>query len=449
MFTGRRAARMGSGKLAAVLLLVATLGIGLAACRGFFGQAPIALIVVDAGGDEEVPVIVGFDISGSNDPDGTIATYDLDFGDGSAHATGTDVTDAIEHEYTTAGMFTLLLTVTDNDGRIGMANATVPIGRVMITFASDRVSSFDIFRMADDGTDQATVYNSAIPDELFPDLVRGTRDKVVYAAEDTLRWNIWTMAITGTGRTQLTTQTASNQIQPSWSSDASTIVYASNGTIQTPSQDSWELFTMTAAGGTQSQLTSQTPSWAIAPSYSPVNDDILFVSNKSATGGSSIWIWDDGLTAATELYDSTGRDGDVSSALAGLATGLELPAGAGISRPVWSPDGTMIAFSTDQGASGGIDIYVIAADGTGAKTLEAYVNELLVAAGEAAVTAESITPLGAAEHEFCPYWLEDNSGIVFAKDTGANIDLYKVAFDDGSVTKLTATGNNVTPTRAR
>ncbi|MFC2082073.1 PKD domain-containing protein, partial [Candidatus Bipolaricaulota bacterium] len=319
MFIGRHAARMGGGKLVAALLLVTALVIGLAACRGFFGQAPIALIVVDVGGDDEVPVTVGFDISGSNDPDGTILSYEVDYGDGSTPATGTDVADALERTYTAAGSFTVLLTVTDNDGRIGMANATVTIGPVMITFASDRVSSFDIYRMQGDGANQATVYNSSAVDELFPDLVRGTRDKVAYAAEDGTSWNIWTMTIGGTGRTQLTTQTPSNQIQPSWSSDAATIAYASNGGVQTPSAATWQIYTMTAVGTSQALLTTtQSPSWAIAPSCSPVNDDILFVSDKQAEpGGSSIWIWEDGV-GATELYDSGGRDGDASPAVAGL-----------------------------------------------------------------------------------------------------------------------------------
>ena len=445
MFSGRSAARTGSGKLAAVLLLVAALGIGLAACRGFFGQAPIALIVVDIGGDDEVPVTVGFDISGSNDPDGTVASYDVDFGDGSAHATGTDVTDAIEHEYMEAGDFTVLVVVTDNDGRIGMVNATVTVGPVMITFASDRVSDFDIYRMEDDGSTQGVIYNSVF-DELFPDLVRGTRDKLAYSAEDGTSWDIWTMTIDGGSRTQLTTQTQSKQIQPSWSSDAATIAYASNQRLQTPSTTSWDIYTMTAAGASQTQLTTQTPSWAIAPSYSPANDDILFVSNKApVTGASAIWIWDDSLGTAVELYDSSGSDGDASPAVAGLATALDLPVGAGISRPVWSPDGTMIAFSTDQGVSGGIDIYVMDSDGLGAETLEGYVNSLLTTP----VGAESITPLGAAEHEFCPYWLEDDSGIVFAMDTGAGTyQLYKVIFETGAVVQLTSTGDNVTPTRA-
>jgi Tol biopolymer transport system component len=433
-------------RLAAVIGLLILMVMGLAACRGFFGQAPIALITTDAAGDQEVPVTVTFDISGSTDPDGVIAAYDLDFGDGSTHATGTDVTDVITHEYDEAGTYTAILTVTDSDGRIGMVNGAVTIGPVMITFATYRVADYDIFRMKGDGTDQGAIGTST-SDQLFPDLVRGTRDKIAYAEEDNVSWNIKTMTVQGLSVNPLTTQTASNQIQPSWSADGSMIAYASNAT-QTPSTTTWELWTMSANGGSQTQLTTQTPSWAIAPVYSPVNDDILFVSNKTADGGSSIWLWDDSINSAVELYDGAGRDGDASPALSPLpTTALNLPAGAGISRPAWSPDGTLIAFSAERSAGGIIDIYVMDTDGQDPRdgagdpiSLADYVEFL-------GVTNTNITT---DEDEFCPYWLEDGSGICYVKeDTGGDFQIYKVTFATGAITELTSTGNNVSPTSKR
>lgn len=426
-------------KLAAIISLVALMTMGLTACRGFFGQAPIALLLKDSAGDQEVPVTFTFDISGSNDPDGTIATYELDFGDGSTHAEGTDVTDVITHEYTENGDYTVLLTITDNDGRIGMVNDVVTVGPVMITFAASRFAQYDIFRMEGDGTDQGAIRNTA-DDELFPDLLRGTRDKIAYAAEDSLSWNIYTMTVTGGGLNQLTVQTLSNQIQPSWSSDGAMIAYASNAEDGT-SDESWELYTMTATGGTQTQLTTQTPSWAIAPAYSPENDDILFVSNKTADGGSSLWLWDDSLGAATEWHDGPGRDGDASPAMAGtLGTVLNLPAGAGFSKPAWSPDGTKIAFSRERSLGGIIDIYVMDADGLGPEPLEDYVDGL-------GVLNTNITT---DDDEFCPYWLEDGSGICYVKADGAgDYQIYKVIFATGVITKLTETGNNVSPASKR
>ncbi len=418
----------------AALLLVVSLGAGLAACRGFFGQAPIALLVPDDGGDGEVPVAITFEIDGSNDPDGVIASYELNFGDGSANATGTDVTIPIVHEYEAAGTFTVLLTITDNDGRIGMANAIIAIGPVMITFASDRVGNHDIYRMASDGTNAVSVY--ATPeDELFPDLVQTKRDKIAYAAEDGATWDIWTMTVVGNGRTQLTTQTTSNQIQPDWSADAATIAYASN------ESGVWEIHSMTPLGTGMQQVTSQSPSWAIAPVFSPVNDDFLFVSDENADGVSSIWLWDDSAGSASELYDHDGNDGDAAPALATApAIALGLPAGAGISRPTWSPDGTKIAFARERTAGGIIDIYVMDADGSDAESLEDYVDGL-------GVLNTNITT---DDHEFAPFWLEDNSGIVFAKDDGAgNQQLYGVDFTTGAITKLTETGNSILPASNR
>jgi Tol biopolymer transport system component len=438
MSATRNVAGLGRGRLAAALLLVAALGMGLAACRGFFGQAPIALLVTDAGGDGEVPVTVTFDISASNDPDGVIATYELDFGDGSTEATGTDVTVPIVHEYEENGTFTIVLTVTDNDGRIGMANTVVTIGPVMIAFASDRIGDYDIYRMKADGTDLVSLgsVNATVDDELFPDLVQKKRDRIAYTAEDGTSWNIWTMTVGGGSRTQLTTKAASNQIQPDWSVDASTIAYASNQSGE------WEIHTMTSLGTSQQKVTSQSPSWAIAPVFSPLNDDFLFVSDKTATGGSAIWLWDDSAGSASELYDDDGRDGDASpvTAIVPATTALDLPADAGTSRPTWSPDGTKIAFARERTAGGIIDIYVMDADGTGAESLEDYVEALGVL--NTGITTD--------DDEFAPSWLEDDSGIAFVKeDSGGDFQIHVVDFATGVVSELTETENNVLPAAKR
>jgi len=428
--------------------------VGLAACRGFFGQAPIALLVITTpADDQEVPVTGTFDISGSNDPDGTIATFDLDFGDGSTHVTGTDVSVTQTHSYTVASTYTVELTITDNDGRIGMDSGTVTIGPAMITFASNR-SDYDIWRMQAVAAAVPTKVLETSNDELFPDLVRGTRGKIAYAAEDAgnTNWDIWTMTVTGTNNAQLTTQTPSNEIQPSWSYNGTKIAYASNA-AQTPTATTWEIYTIPAAGGTSTKLTSQSPSWAIAPAYSPLDDALVFVSGvkhdgTATLGGSAIIKRTAGGILST-LYDSTGNDGDASTAnflTTGLAPTLKLPATAGISKPAWSPDGTKIAFSTDQGAT--IDIWVMNADGTGTpQTLEAYVNSLIT--GSVPVGQISDT----TKDEFCPYWLEDNSGLVFVREeTAGNFNIYKVSFSNGAVTNLTnsaAPDNNASPAARR
>ena len=74
-----------------------------------------------------------FDGSGSSDPDGTVAGYSWDFGDG---LTGTGAT--VEHQYATAGAVTAALTVTDNQGASSSTTRTVnPTSPAGAPFAAD------------------------------------------------------------------------------------------------------------------------------------------------------------------------------------------------------------------------------------------------------------------------------------------------------------------------
>ena len=69
--------------------------------------------IANAGPDQTVQTLVSvaFNGSGSSDPGGSIASYAWNFGDG---ATGTGV--APSHSYSSAGVYTVTLTVTDNQG---------------------------------------------------------------------------------------------------------------------------------------------------------------------------------------------------------------------------------------------------------------------------------------------------------------------------------------------
>ena len=64
-----------------------------------------------------------FDGTESSDPDGTIASYAWDFGDGT---TGSGV--MVSHTYAAAGTYTVMLTVTDNDGATGSTSNGVSVG---------------------------------------------------------------------------------------------------------------------------------------------------------------------------------------------------------------------------------------------------------------------------------------------------------------------------------
>ena len=84
-------------------------------------QPPIAKFTFDP----EKPRVgenIHFDSGDSDDPDGTIVSYEWDFGN--ASTTGMQVT----HTYNEAGNYTVNLTVTDNDGLTNSINQTVTIG---------------------------------------------------------------------------------------------------------------------------------------------------------------------------------------------------------------------------------------------------------------------------------------------------------------------------------
>ena len=86
-----------------------------------FVQADLAVAAVLNGPVNQPPVAAfgfnctdltcTFDASGSSDADGTVVSYDWDFGDGNAASGPT-----VQHTFAAGGTFTVVLTVTDDDG---------------------------------------------------------------------------------------------------------------------------------------------------------------------------------------------------------------------------------------------------------------------------------------------------------------------------------------------
>lgn len=80
-------------------------------------QGPTARFTVTHTG-----LAVALDAAGSSDPDGTITSYEWDFGDGT-----TTSGDAPRHTYTTAGRYTVTLTVTDSDGATASSSDLITV----------------------------------------------------------------------------------------------------------------------------------------------------------------------------------------------------------------------------------------------------------------------------------------------------------------------------------
>jgi PKD repeat protein len=81
-------------------------------------QPPVAQFTYECSG-----LSCTFNGSGSSDPDGSIASYAWDFGDGTS-ASGASAS----HTYAVEGTYPVLLTVTDNDGATDTESQNVPVG---------------------------------------------------------------------------------------------------------------------------------------------------------------------------------------------------------------------------------------------------------------------------------------------------------------------------------
>lgn len=100
-------------------------------------QPPVAMLSLSQTSGA-APLAVTASSAGSFDPDGTIASTVINFGDGSASVSATSAT----HTYTAAGNYTVTVTVTDNLGASTQKTASVTVtGSVPFSFTSPNTSA--------------------------------------------------------------------------------------------------------------------------------------------------------------------------------------------------------------------------------------------------------------------------------------------------------------------
>ncbi|MEO0563640.1 MAG: PKD domain-containing protein, partial [Chloroflexota bacterium] len=324
------------------------------------------------------PLTVNFDASGSQ---GEISSFNWDFGDGNS---STGVTP--QNIYSSAGDFTVILTISDVGGNTSQSTALISVSAVQvpapnpqIAFISERDGNREVYVMNADGTNQVRITNNGAqdsqPDWSGNDELAFVRDGSIHVASSDGSNERVLSADGGT------TPLAGNF--PRWSPDSSRILFTSE-------QDgNSEVYVINADGSGQTRLTTSDTEDTQAD-WSPDGSRILFVSARD--GNREIYVMNADGTNPVRL--TTSDTDDV--------------------QPAFSPDGTLVAFASDR--DGNREIYVMNADGT---------NQV------------RITNNGATDAQVA--WTTDGR-LLFASERDGNREIYVMNVDGTNLTRLTENG---------
>jgi len=226
------------------------------------------------------------------------------------------------------------------------------------------------------------------------------------------------------------TDSKDNSLFGSWSPDGSQITFTSDRS------GSWQIYVMNADGQNVVQLTDLRPT-AVNPIWSPDNKYIAFVAYKGETP--DIFLMDVKTHSISNLTDNpaydflgtwspdgkrltfwTTRDETIGLYVTDIAGNEPIPLTKGVhvspaelNHPVWSPDGTRIAFTgAPQDAKS--DLYVIDADG----------SDLV-----------NLTPDGRT-FNLAPTWSPDGQSIAFVSANQQNVAVEKIEVRTGKRSEL-------------
>lgn len=221
-----------------------------------------------------------------------------------------------------------------------------PTGR-WLTFTSTRHSGHpQIYLQRVDGT-AVTQLTSDNADYSFPTFSPDGK-QIAFSSTRAGNWDIYVMDADGRNVVQVT-NTPANDLHPSFSPDGRRVVFSS----MSPRSKQWELWTADAQTGERRMVGT-----GLFPSWSPNKDKDQIAFQRARQRGSrwfSLWTL------------------DVVGGEARNVTEVAVSANSAIVSPVWSPDGSKLAFSTivDPGFTnargkpqGQQDVWTIAADGS-------------------------------------------------------------------------------------
>ncbi len=181
-------------------------------------------------------------------------------------------------------------------------------------------ASYNVWKVNTDGTSRSPLTNYSAAGSDCQDIsVSSDGTKIVYAsladigATTSSSYNIWTMSSNGTSNTYLTNKTAVglDSRYPRFSSDKTEIVFSSKMNVSGVASSSYNIWSMTSAGVSQTPLTTVTSAGAdsLYPVFSPDDSKIAFSSKMSigATTANSynIWVMSSNGTSQNYLTSNT------------------------------------------------------------------------------------------------------------------------------------------------
>ena len=225
-----------------------------------------------------------------------------------------------------------------------------------IAYCGDGSGNFEIWTIKADGTapEQLTHLEGTA---LFPDASHdGTKVAFGGIQGDDANTEVYVVdAATGAGLVALTSceglAPGCSNDYPAWSPDDKHIVYIHSDDTVNEVGVNQQVWVMNADGSDQHPLTTGDAPKDQVPNWSPDGESIVYSSGSLSNEG--IWVMK--------------SDGSANLQLSGCTSGEESPCAAGDDfGPVWSPDGTRIAFLRSFQDLGTSDrpIYVMNADGS-------------------------------------------------------------------------------------